>query len=174
MGKNNINRWLFYWIDRLQITRRERTSIIILFSLVVLLQLVDIFIEGRKVPASENYSVILEEYKRKTEELEQRRREQEARYTLPDTLSKKVETQGELPSLTTKLPANEEKTERRININSAGVEELMKLPGIGRTYAQRIIEYRETKGEFKSVDALIKVKGIGEKTLEKLRPFIEL
>lgn len=59
-----------------------------------------------------------------------------------------------------------------LNINSASAEELETLSGIGPQMAQRIIQYREKHGNFTSVDALTEVKGLGEKTLEKLKPFI--
>ena len=60
-------------------------------------------------------------------------------------------------------------TGARVNINTAGVDELVTLPGIGKAYAQRIIEYREKNGPFKRVDDLLNVRGIGEKTLTKLK-----
>lgn len=56
-----------------------------------------------------------------------------------------------------------------ININSAGISELMTLTGIGEVKAAAIIEYRETNGAFKNIDELLNVKGIGEKTLAKIR-----
>ena len=59
-----------------------------------------------------------------------------------------------------------------ININAASENELQKLPRIGPAKAKLIIEYRNAKGNFNSIDELLKVKGIGEKTLEKLKPFI--
>lgn len=59
-----------------------------------------------------------------------------------------------------------------LNINTATADELETLPKIGPQMAQRIIDYRKAHGGFASVDALQNVKGIGEKTLEKLRPFI--
>jgi len=56
-----------------------------------------------------------------------------------------------------------------LNINTASQEELQALTGIGPAKAAAIIEYRAANGPFASVDDLAKVKGIGAKTLEKLR-----
>jgi competence protein ComEA len=56
-----------------------------------------------------------------------------------------------------------------VNVNTAGVEELMSLPGIGNAYARRVIEYREKYGPFKKVEDLLNVRGIGDTTLEKIR-----
>ncbi|MDE0084910.1 MAG: helix-hairpin-helix domain-containing protein [Candidatus Poribacteria bacterium] len=61
-----------------------------------------------------------------------------------------------------------------LNINTASAEELESLSGIGPQMAKRIIQYREEHGNFTSIDALTEVKGLGEKTLEKLKPFISV
>lgn len=55
----------------------------------------------------------------------------------------------------------------KVNINTAGKEQLMDLPRIGEKIAQRIIEYREKNGKFKRPEDIMKVKGIGEKTFQK-------
>jgi comEA protein len=60
-----------------------------------------------------------------------------------------------------------------LNINTASTKELQTLPNIGPKMAQRIIDYRKQYGMFTNVDALQNVKGIGAKTLEKLRPFVD-
>ncbi|MEW6594390.1 MAG: ComEA family DNA-binding protein [Thermodesulfobacteriota bacterium] len=55
-----------------------------------------------------------------------------------------------------------------VNINTANVQELSTLSGIGPSKAQAIIDYREKNGPFRSVNDLAKVKGIGAKTVQKL------
>ncbi|MBT1175930.1 helix-hairpin-helix domain-containing protein [Bifidobacterium sp. LC6] len=57
----------------------------------------------------------------------------------------------------------------RININTATLEELQTITGVGPVTAQRIIDHRNTVGRFTSVDELMDVSGIGAKTLEKMR-----
>lgn len=59
-----------------------------------------------------------------------------------------------------------------VNINTATAAQLETLPGIGTVKAQAILAYREAYGPFRSVNELTLVKGIGEKTLEKLLPYI--
>jgi competence protein ComEA len=54
----------------------------------------------------------------------------------------------------------------KININTASVEELTKLDRIGPKYAERIVQFREINGPFEKPEDIIKVKGIGPKTLE--------
>lgn len=66
------------------------------------------------------------------------------------------------------LPAPEE----RLDLNTATAEDLIFLPGIGPTLAQRIIDYREKNGPFTAVDELKNVSGIGEKRLEALRDYV--
>ena len=61
-----------------------------------------------------------------------------------------------------------------ININTAEKQNLVKLPKIGTVTAERIIRFRDGYGPFKSIDDMLKVKGIGPKTLEKLKPQITL
>lgn len=65
-------------------------------------------------------------------------------------------------------------TQRGININRANEAALISLNGIGSSKAQAIILYREMFGDFKSVDDLAKVKGIGAKTVEKNRSRLQI
>ena len=57
----------------------------------------------------------------------------------------------------------------KININTASSDDLTALPGIGKAYADRIVQYREKNGPFKKVEDLLNVQGIGEKTFERIR-----
>lgn len=59
-----------------------------------------------------------------------------------------------------------------VNLNTATVEQLEALNGIGPAKAQAIVDYRKKNGNFKTVDDLNNVPGIGDKTLAKLKPEI--
>ena len=61
-----------------------------------------------------------------------------------------------------------------VNINTADVEQLSTLKGIGPAMAQRIIDYREQNGKFKNVDELKNVRGIGQKKFDALKDKITI
>jgi len=90
----------------------------------------------------------------------------------------KPDTEAEAAALTKQLSAEEsdalpkktQELEGTVEINNAPIEKLMMLPRVGNVTANRIIEARP----FSSPEDLLRVSGIGEKTLEGIRPFIEV
>jgi len=62
--------------------------------------------------------------------------------------------------------------ELKVDLNRAGIEELVRLPGVGEIVAQRIVKYREENGRFEAPEELMNVRGIGEKTYLKLKPYL--
>ena len=60
----------------------------------------------------------------------------------------------------------------KVDLNKATVQELVKLKGIGKKYAERIIEYREKNGNFEKIEDLMNIKGIGQKKFESIKDLI--
>ncbi len=63
---------------------------------------------------------------------------------------------------------------KKVNVNTASKKELVSLPGIGEGIAEALMIYRDEHGRFASVEELKKVKGIGPKKFEKLRPYVDI
>lgn len=70
------------------------------------------------------------------------------------------------------LPSTMSSQTTRLDVNRATVDELQRLPGIGPVLAQAVLDDRATRGRFRSVEDLKRVKGIGAKRLERLRPLV--
>lgn len=151
-----FKRDIFFWIEKLQITRKERIVISSLLVLVMVMFTISALITKNYNSSSENYAAILKEFEEKSAAIEER---------------KKIATNDSLIE-------NKEKGTNtvtfKININTADINELQKLKGIGITYAQRIVDYRQENGEFRSIEELLNIKGIGEKRLEDIKTFITL
>ena len=94
------------------------------------------------------------------------------------------QTGGDLRVITKQQPAveasssTEESTtaqpSAKLDLNTATVEELVTLPGIGEVLAERIVAYRELHGGFSSIDELSQVEGIGEKRVEAIQDYVTL
>jgi competence protein ComEA len=61
-----------------------------------------------------------------------------------------------------------------VNLNTATLDELVAVPGIGEKRAQDILDARKARGGFKSLEELLELRGIGPANLEKLRPYLSV
>lgn len=71
----------------------------------------------------------------------------------------------------TSQPNMEQKVEQ-ININTADLAALTRLPGIGKSKAQAIIQYRDAQGAFKSIEQLAEIKGLGTKSIKRIEQYV--
>lgn len=76
--------------------------------------------------------------------------------------------------LTDKKVINDLPKDKRISINTASIDELMTIKGIGTTKAKNIIEYRNKNGKFKKIEDIKEVSGIGNSTFEKIKNYIKI
>lgn len=91
----------------------------------------------------------------------------------PVTVTAKVSATAAVTEQAFSAANNENpKINGKININTATAEQLTSLPGIGKVKAEAIVVYRQEHGKFTSPAELTEVKGIGEKTLENVLPYI--
>ena len=91
---------------------------------------------------------------------------------LPESAGKSQPPGGEVGR--SHEPESRGKWAERLNLNRASVEELVTLPGIGLARAQAIVRWREEQGPFRNIEALLEVPGIGQVTLERLRPHLDV
>jgi competence ComEA-like helix-hairpin-helix protein len=72
------------------------------------------------------------------------------------------------------LHAQKQPPAKPIDLNIANVKELRELPGVGAVTAQRIIDMRQKSGRFKRVEDLLAIRGISQKKLDAMRPYVTL
>jgi competence protein ComEA len=94
--------------------------------------------------------------------------------TTPSTAGKSAATTSQTTPAPTGHPSGKLTPGQTININRAALEDLEKLPGIGPTKAQAIIDYRTQNGDFKSIEDIEKVKGIKAGEFSKVKDYIKV
>lgn len=180
-----MKRRLFFWLEKLKITPGERKAISGLLALLVLLGGLNMALSPSVPFEDGDYLELEQQFAERTAMLKAEEEKLMEQYYPP--LEKQI---AEVPvdTVTDDSTSNEEadNTEKeveetdqnianeRINVNKANIETLKALPGIGPTYAKRIIKYRNENGEFESFEELKNIKGIAQKRLDKLIPFIKL
>ena len=98
--------------------------------------------------------------------------EDESHYIIPK-IGENVEVHTDYTSVDSNEIIQDEKS-NLVNINKATIQELDILPGIGEATANKIINYREENGQFKSIDEIKNVNGIGDKKYEEIKSLISV
>lgn len=174
-----MKRKLFFLLEKLEIKRSERIAISTLLILLVILSGILTFNEPDADYSEEKYAELEKVFKEKSKQIEQEEELIMARYEPNRDVPVSISGSGEktanlnLPDTTDEAENPEEEIEI-ININTATNERLQELPGVGPTYAGRIIQWREENGAFNSKDQLLEIKGIGDKRLARIKPLITL
>ncbi|PWN08169.1 ComEA family DNA-binding protein [Rhodohalobacter mucosus] len=177
-----MRRYLFFLAERLEISRSERIAVIALLIITVLLSAAYHLREPAFNANPEHYAELEQMFSQKSAQREAERNAILARYSPePESGSISASVQesrlhpAQIVDGMDELAAEPARSDpEKININTATAEELMRLPGIGPAYADRIVEWRRENGRFVRIEQLLEIRGIGEKRLEKLRPYIVL
>mgnify|MGYP000444896972 CR=1 FL=1 len=183
-----MKRALYFLFERLQVTIYERTAIYVLSSVLILAVIGNIFIKPSVNASILDYDPIFALFEEKSAAINQEREQLLQRYfpqpienvTLeikaPDS-TKIVESS--LSNQPTEIISDTTRTRRApvaltevININTADVSELVRLPGIGPAIAARIVEFRYEFGLFAEKEDIKKVRGIGKTRFESIKDFI--
>ncbi len=160
------------WRDLLYFSKGERRALTLLLSLIVVSWLILWFTDREDHPSDEKAPAVADTIIGKRDTLVKknipspttttvRRKEKEPRRTEP----KKTYTKKDFPQ-TDKYPVG-----TVVELNSADTTILKKVPGIGSTFARRIVKYRELLGGYFSVQQLAEVYGIDEERYEALKPW---
>lgn len=177
-----MRRRIFFLLEKLKITPAERKAVSGLVIVLSVLAFGNMVIFPPEPFAGEQYAELEKQFRERTARLAAKREKRMKRYfpgadgevrltAVGDTADRDT-TSADAADTTDQAAGNPQ--DELINVNAAGREQLMTLPGIGPAYSDRIINYRENHGKFNSVEELKKIKGIGEKRLEKLKPFVKL
>lgn len=167
-----IKRKLFFLFEKLQITRSERIAVTVLLISLIGLSSIALVSEPAYNDDPKYYEELERIFAERSTQVEIDRQEILARYEpISDS-----DTQSDESNEVSDNPLEEAVflDSLTVNINTADSEQLQKLPGIGPAYSERIIEWREENGDFTSLDQLLEIRGIGEKRLEDIQPYIIL
>ncbi len=157
------------FLNRLGLTKKE--IMILAFLFIALISGLVIKYSGWKRPAEFDYSVSDRNFEKLTKESFEKL---DSGYLNSENKLRAEEMKRFADSLYSFTESEERKEKRhntnlRVNINTALAKDLSGLPGIGTVMAERIIEYRENNGSFRSIEEIKKVKGIGEKKFELIK-----
>lgn len=104
------------------------------------------------------------------EEIENLKKESSSNNKIPSCLCPIIENDANIKE---NEPEDETNEEEKINLNTASIEKLKEVPGLGQTKAEAIIKYRQEYG-FKQIEDLLNIDGIGNTTYEKIKNYFTL
>ena len=162
-----MKRTLFFWLEKLKITRNERLAVSLLLIVLGSLLLADNILTSQSPFDKKYYKTLDERFKERTAQIKRKRQRILARYK-----GKNFRPQSIASADTVKQQPAERDSSDIININHAGMKRLQSLHGIGSAYARRIIAFRRKNGPFKTKNMLLKIRGIGPGRLQKIEPYI--
>lgn len=162
-------RKIYFLFDRLSFGKREQNAILVLLSLLILVELSSYLIPHFLPESKNNYDEINTLVAQKTALL-QAKQDSILKYQYLPT----QESLAELDQIKADKKEKKKKKLAPMLLNEASVSELIALPGIGPKMAQQIVDYRLKNGKFSTLDELKKIKGIGVKKLEQIKPFLIL
>jgi comEA protein len=180
-----MKRGLFFWLERLKVSPGERKAVSALLVLLVLLGGMNLALSPSVPFEDDKYRELEQQFAKRTAMLESKEEKLLAQYyptpkkqiveAQLDTVSEDTISQEEADDSKAKSEEIDQKeSKKQVNVNKANKKALETLPGIGPTYAERIIKYRNKNGVFEAYEELKNIKGIAEKRLDKLMPFIKL
>jgi comEA protein len=175
MKFNKLKRKAFFWVEKLQISKTERIGVVLLLVIIIVLLLSSLFLQRTFNFNQQEYDQVLAEFEKRSALIQQEEKQLAEKYIPQPTVNTPAETIEKQEKVSEMAePENEEVAPKIVNINTANEQLLQTLDGIGPAYAKRIVEYRDANGPFSSKDELINIKGIGEKRLDNIRPYITL
>lgn len=176
-----MRRKIFFWLERLKVAPSERKTLSGLMILLVVLGGINMALSPSIPFENSDYLELEQQFEKRTAMLKTKEQELMKQYFPPRKKKKIVASSLVMSADTTDSTAlkKEEKEPHDdqievININKANMTALESLPGIGPTYARRILKYRKNNNGFENIEELKNIKGIAQKRLEKLKPFVKL
>ncbi|MDZ7681369.1 MAG: helix-hairpin-helix domain-containing protein [Fodinibius sp.] len=166
-----MKRQVFFWLERLKITPAERKTVSGLMIVLVLLGGTNLALSPSVPFEDSNYRELEKQFNKRTADLKAEEDELLEQYFPPPKKQQVVAvvdtTEDDSTSSNTSSKSDQEAGKQQININKASADKLERLPGIGPTYARRIVAYRQKNGSFESIVELKKIDGIAQKRLDK-------